>query len=206
MGIGFTDPDSSLLQKELNPNMNWKVTTAPTVEPITLAELKTFAHIDGDLHDTVLTNIIAATRQLTEDYLGRALIEQSITLTMDFWPKTCLELPKPPLLSITSVATLDESDVATTFSSGNYYAITNDVCGKLVIKNGSSYPTNGTRFYGGYRVIYKAGYGSTALYVPQGIKEGMKTWAAMIYDGRVPSDGPPPIAAKLLDFYKVMNI
>lgn len=206
MGIGFVDSDSSLLQKQLDPHINWKVTTAPTVEPVTLAQLKVFAHIDGDQHDDVLTNILTATRQLAEDYLNRSLIDQTITLTMDFWPAITLELPRPPLVSISSVATIDESDVATVYSSSNYYVITNDVVGKIVIKNGASYPVNTIRFYGGYRIIYVAGYGSTATYVPQQIKEGIKTWAAMIYEGRVPSNDPPPIAAKLLDFYRVLYI
>lgn len=206
MSIGYVDYESTILPRQEDPNIQWKVTTAPTVEPITLNELKSFARIDSNLEDTILINIISSTRQMIEDYIGRALITQTITLQMDFWPSIVLELPRPPLISITSIATLDESDTATTYSSSYYFVQTNSVPGRVVIKNGSSPPSNSSRFYGGYRIIYTAGYGSTAAYVPSQIKEAMKFWATANYEARVPSLEPPPMAKKVLDFYKVFYI
>lgn len=203
---GMRDITSSLLPKETNPNVVWKVTTEPTVEPITITQLKDYARIDGDLEDSKLSTIIIATRSLIEDYINRALIEQSITLQMDYWPENPIELPKPPLIAITSITTLDESGTATTYSSSNYFTITNATPGKLLIKNSVTPPENSNRYYGGFRIIYTAGYGSTATYVPQQIKEAMKSWATMIYEGAVSSNEPPPIAAKLLNAYRVYHL
>jgi hypothetical protein len=126
----------------IDGNMVYSVSTEPTVEPITTTELKTFARIDGSEN--------------------RALLEQSITLKMDYWPGEAIELPRPPLISITSVSTLSEADVATTYSSSNYYIITEAIPGKLLLKIGVTAPTNTARDYGGFQIIYKAGYGTSA--------------------------------------------
>lgn len=203
---GMPDIDSSILPKYVSPNIFWKVTTNPTVEPITVTELKDYARIDGNSEDSILSSIIIGTRLLVENYLNRALIEQVITLQMDFWPGRTITLPRPPLLSVTSITTLDESDNETTYDSSNYYVVTNSVKGTITIKQSVSIPTNTARYNAGIKVVYKAGYGSTATYIPQAIKEGVKVWAAMIYDNRTNSDDPPPIAERLLSYYRVMNI
>jgi uncharacterized phiE125 gp8 family phage protein len=203
---GMLDIPTSILPKEINPNRAWKVTTDPLIEPITVTELKNYARIDGNQEDSILSSIIKGTRLLVENYINRALIEQTITMQMDFWPSNQIELPRPPLISITSIQMLDEDGIAITYSSSNYYTITNATPGRLIIKNSTSFPRNLDRYYGGHQIIYTAGYGSTATYIPDAIKEGMKAWATMIYDSRVNSDEPPPIAARLLSFYKVMNI
>jgi uncharacterized phiE125 gp8 family phage protein len=205
-GYGMRDVPSSILPKETNPNRFWKVTTNPLVEPITVQELKDYARIDGNTEDSILSSIIKGTRLLTENYLGRALIEQTITLQMDYWPSNQIELPRPPLLSITSINTLDENNIPTVYAASNYYTMTNATPGRLVIKNSMSYPENDERWFGGYQIIYKAGYGSTATYIPDAIREGIKVWATMIYENRVPSDEPPPIAAKLLSYYRIYNV
>ena len=49
-------------------NRVFEVTTAPSVEPITVTELKTFARIDGSDEDTLLSGFIAGARQACEKY------------------------------------------------------------------------------------------------------------------------------------------
>lgn len=203
---GMRDLKGGILSVENDPHMTFKVTTAPTVEPITVPILKLYARIDSNYEDTILSNIIIAIREMTEKYLNRALIEQSITMKMDYWYNISMEMPRAPLISITSVSTLDESDVETLYSSSNYYTDTISEPGKLIIKNSVTPPYNTTRFQGGYKIVYKAGYGSTASYVPTQIKEGMKMWAAAVYDNRVPSDEPPPMAKILLDPYRIVYL
>jgi uncharacterized phiE125 gp8 family phage protein len=203
---GMADTPSSIYPKDVSLNKTWEVTTAPTVEPITITELKNYARIDGDSEDSILTSIIKGTRMLTEKYLNRALITQTITMNMDYWPSEVIELPRPPLISITAVNVLDEDNVATVYSSSNYYTITNATPGRLVIKNSVTPPENDDRWHGGYQIIYTAGYGSTASYIPDAIKEAIKSWATMIYENRVQGDTPPAVAQALLNYYRVMNI
>ena len=191
-------------------NMVWSITTDPTVEPITVDELKLFGRIDGSDEDTLLSNFITAARIAAEEYLGRALLEQTITLKMDYWPEENeVELPRPPLISITSISELDEDDTATTYSSNNYYIITESIPGKVIIKYGSTPPdaiSNNSRQKGGIQIIYKAGYGSNATDVPQSIREGVKLWAMDIYENRVVREEPPPEARTFFDIYRVIYI
>ena len=193
----------------VSPDINrfWKVTTPPTVEPRDVEELKDFARIDGSDADSLLKGFIQAAREAGEGYLGRALITQSITLSMDFWPDTPIPLPRPPLASVTAVRTLDEDDVATVYAASNYYLITNSIIGQLAIKFSSTPPVNtSNRAVAGYEIEFEAGYGDAGSDVPQAIREGLKLWATAMYEDRVVGPEPPPEAKRLLDIYKVNRV
>jgi len=193
-------------EKPSPDNRVWKVTTHPATEPITLQELKDFARIDGTDEDTLLNSFIESARRACENYLGRALIEQTITMKMDLWPSMIIELPRPPLISITAVETLSESDVATAYTSTNYYTITTSEPGSLVIKMGLSIPENTARDYGGFQIRFKAGYGSSRTDVPSAIRDGIKLWATDIYENRFVREEPPPEAMSFLYPYRVLRI
>jgi uncharacterized phiE125 gp8 family phage protein len=187
-------------------NRHWSVTTAPLKEPISVDELKTFGRIDGVDEDALLEGFIKSVREAAEGYLGRAFIEQSITLVMDFWPSGVIHIPRPPLISITEVRTVDEEDVATVYDSDNYYIITNDTPGRLVLKNGATPPQNTDRYFGGFEIEFKAGYGAAVTDVPQDIRDGLKLWATAFYEERVASKTPPPSAKKILDVFRVYQV
>lgn len=212
LGYGYEALDrktGSLIEKRLpkHGNRAWRVSTAPLVEPVTLDELKIFSRIDGDDEDILLEGFIQAGTRATEGYLGRALIEQTIDMKMDWWPGIVVELPQPPLISITKVATLSEADVETEYSSDNYYVIAEGTPGKLILKQSVTAPTNTARDYGGYLVRLKAGYGPDPPDVPGPIREGIKLWAAVIQATRVlDSKNPPPEARVLLDLYRVASV
>lgn len=205
---GYMSKKGSLISKDLprDGNRVWQVTTAPAIEPVTLQELKDFAGIDGTEIDTMLKGFMQAARQAAEPYLGRALIEQSITMKMDWWPGTVVELPRPPLISITKVATLDEDDTETTYSSSNYYVVTEGIPGKIILKRSVTAPQNTERNYGGYLIEFKAGYGTNASDVPRPIREGIMLWAAAAQATRVlDSKNPPPEAKSKLDLFRVLR-
>jgi len=198
----------SINQRKLDPKGNrfWKVSTEPAAEPITTAVFKTYARIDGDAEDTLIDNILLGVRRATELYLNRALITQSITLTMDWWPGVVVKLPMPPLISVTSIKTVDEDDTGTTYSSSSYYVRTNPDPGQIVIRNGDTPPTNTDRYYGGYEIIYVAGYGDAGTDVPDPVLVAMKLWATLIYENRIPIAEPPVIAKSMLDYYRMWCI
>lgn len=195
-----------LIEKPLpiDGNMSWKVTTAPAIEPVSVDDFKLFARIDGTAEDHMIQDLSVSIRELTELWLGRALIEQSITLVMDWWPETkFLRLPRPPLISITSVVTVDEDDVETTYLNTKYYVDTVSEPGRLIIKQDTTAPENTDRDYAGFKIVYKAGYGTTTSSVPSMIRDGIKLWAAYAYENRIIPDTPPQEAAKLLKPYKL---
>lgn len=116
-------------------------------------------------------------------------------------------LPRPPLITVVEVRTLDEDDVETTYSSDNYYVRANsEFKSELIIKKGIAPPVNVNRAFGGYEIEYTAGYGAASSDVPSTIKEGMKMWIALIYEQRVPIERPPAHIANLLMSYRVMDL
>lgn len=187
-------------------NKSWYVKTEPATEPITVDELKTFARIDGDDEDTLLAEIITSVRKNIELYLGRSLIEQTFTLTMNYWPSMVVELPMAPLRSIVQVYTIDENGVETEYDSSSYYAITSTTPGRLVLKSNSSFPVNDTRDYSGYAIEYKAGYGTLTTDVPSSILNALKMWATIVYETRAVVTTPPDNIKFELDLFKVINI
>jgi uncharacterized phiE125 gp8 family phage protein len=187
-------------------NRLWRVKTEPSIEPITVEEVKEFARIDGSDEDDFIEDLIQSVRRNAESYLGRAFIQQTIRLVMDFWPDAVINLPRPPLISIDKVAMLDEDDSETEYDSSNYYAITESVPGKLVIKKGVSAPTNTSRHYGGFLIEFKAGYGTFSKKVPTPLLLGLKQWVAAVYENRtIDTKKPPPEARKALDLFRVLR-
>ena len=203
-------------------NLRWKVTTAPSIEPVTASEVKTYARIDGSSEDSLIESFIKAVRIATERYLGRALIEQTITARMDEFSNynsedlkplyayagsdVVIELPRPPLISVTSVSTLDEDDTKTTYASSNYFVRTIPEPGQLVIRDGSTPPINTDRYFGGYEIIYKAGYGDEATDVEEAIRLGIIMWVADIYENRVPISEPPGIVDTIMAPFRIINV
>ena len=202
-----------ITEKELNKKGNrfWKVIIESSTYPITVNELKEFARIDGNEEDDFLLAIIQSITKLTETYLSRALITQTIKLIIDEWNFNEIELPMPPLISVTNVVTVDEDDIETIYDSTNYYVITESIPGRIIIKKDSTPPTNTERYSGGYRITYQAGYG-IAESVPKQIRLAMLQWSTMVYENRsmtandIVQNEPPPEVKKILHSYRVMRI
>ena len=185
----------------------FKVVVAPSDEPITAAEVKEFSRIDTTVEDSLITSFIEAVRQSTELYLGRSLITQTIDYYFDYWPEDGLiRLPKPPLISVTSIVAIDEDGTEETISSGNYFVIPETIPGEVKLKSGLSGFTITPRSKAGYRAKCKCGYGYSAEDVPYSIRQGMIQWVAYIYETRNFQPEPPPEALGFLSFFKVLNV
>ena len=191
----------SLISKELpaDGNRSWSIIENPTIEPVTVDELKFFSRITTNAEDSFLESSIKSAREAAELYTGRSFIKQKIRMLMDFWPGLEIKLPRPPLISVSKVFTIDEDDTETTYSSSSYYVITTGTPGKVVIKRSVTPPTNTNRDYGGFGIDYYSGYGSNPSDVPLNIREAIKLWAARVYAMRTidPKNPPPEVAEKL---------
>lgn len=184
---GYGTSESKIVPDHLPAHGNGHVyvKTAPEVEPVTLAQFKEFARIDGTSEDVTLELLLSAAVGAVEDYLKKVLIERTLVLAIDWWTSP-LQLPYPPLLSVVEVRTVDEDGVATVYSSDNYMVLTNSMPGLIVIKTGVTPPINTERYSGGYEVEYKAGYGKEPTDIPASIKHGILMLATYCYEYRVP--------------------
>ena len=207
--IGIPRKTGSLITKALPKDGNriYSVETPAVIDPITVDELKAFSRIDYSDEDPLLFSFIKTVTSASEKYTGRAFIKRTTVMKMDYWPGTIIELPYPPLISVTKVATLDEDDTETEYSSDNYYILTNGTPGKLVLKQGVSEPINTDRDYGGFLVRYKNGYGDTPDDIPEDLKLGLMMWAAKFQATRIiDPKNPPPEVASCLDQFRIVDV
>jgi len=94
--------------------MNYKVITAVTAEPVSLADAKLHLRLDdiggSHPHDALVTSLISSAREFAEHYTGRALAQQTLEVALDSFPNgDTIDLPRPPVASVTSIK-YDDSD------------------------------------------------------------------------------------------------
>jgi uncharacterized phiE125 gp8 family phage protein len=172
------------------------VVTAPTVEPVTLSEVKAHLRIDHLDHDTQLTSLIQASREHMERVLGRALVQQTRSVKYKQWPESDrFALPYPPIQSVSSLKYTDTGGTTSTFSSDNYTVITDREPGELVLGYSKTWPT-ATIHYPEYpiEIEYVCGYAPNddsppdyRANVPAALKNAIKLDIELRYD-RPPAD------------------
>jgi len=138
--------------------------------------------------DTWLTNIIPVARYWLERKIARVFINQTWELARDEFPQVdFIELPYPPLSSVTSVKYYDTDDTdetASTFSSADYIVDTYSEPGRIVLGYGETWPTTTLRPVNGVIVRYICGYGATASSVPEMYKHSIKLICGHLYENR----------------------
>ena len=164
-------------------------TVAPSSEPVTLAEVKLQCRIDSDMtaEDTLLTQYIAIARQQIENETGRQLITATWVYRADAFP-VCrwIEMPRPPLLTITTLAYVDGAGTTQTWASSNYRVNSYADPGRLELAYGVSWPTVRSQF-DAVQVSYTAGYGAAASAVPEPLRQAILLWVADLYLRREPT-------------------
>jgi uncharacterized phiE125 gp8 family phage protein len=99
--------------------MTYKIVTAVATEPVTLAEARLQCKVDSDdtSHDALFDALITAAREFAEHYTGRAIGEQTLETALDWFPaEDFIDLPMPPVASITSVLYTDTAGDEQTFT------------------------------------------------------------------------------------------
>jgi len=77
--------------------------TPPSSEPLSVADAKAFMRVSHDLDDTLIGSLISTARKRAEDITNRSLASATWALYFDAKPSGRFELPKPPLVSVSSV-------------------------------------------------------------------------------------------------------
>jgi len=165
----------------MQPRTDWIISTAPSTEPITLAEAKLHLRVTSTVDDDLINSLIQTAREYCELIAGRAYITQSITLKMDYFVES-LELPRPPLISVTSVKYVDTAGDTQTLSSTYYTVDTVSEPGRLLLAYNKSWPTIRS-VQQAVEVIFAAGYGDASS-VPERVKSAMKLLIGHWYENR----------------------
>ena len=185
-------------------------TTPPAAEPVTTEELRRHARIAGEEAD--LAWLITTARERVEAASGRALINQTWTMTIDDWPsgdadwwetlhhlvhedQVWLELPPSPLAAVpnVTVTTYDNADAPTVITVNDYwYVDTASEPGRLVLRSGESWPVDERPGAMGV-ITYVCGYGATGASVPAELRHAVLLLAAWMYEHRGDESAGDPL-------------
>lgn len=180
---------------------SWAQTTAPSVEPVSIADQKLHLRLlntDSE-HDKLLQSIIKAARQYIERVNGLAIIQQTWTLTLEAFPASkFIALPRYPVSSITSITYYDTSNASQTFSSGSYrLQKLADNTSVVELNTNASWPGSYDRS-DALTVTFVAGYGSAATNVPDDLIYAIKILAAHWFENPSAVDVAAPASFEAL--------
>lgn len=164
-----------------------EVTTGPAAEPLSTAEAKAHLRVDVTDDDTLIDEMVKAAREDVEGYLSRALIAQTHTLKLPRFPgdHSAIQLPRPPLISVTSITYIDTAGASQTWDSSLYTVSTTAHPGRVYPIYGGSYPsTQATP--DAVTIVYTCGYGAASTDIPSDILHAVRLMVANFYDTRGP--------------------
>lgn len=131
--------------------------------PISTTEAKAHLRVDGSTDDDLIARYIAGATDWVEKETNRALVEQTWVMRLDDFPRdSCargryIELPKPPVVSITSIAYVDTAGATQTLASNLYSLVADDWQPFVCEVYGTTWPTVRSQ-PGAVTVTYLAGY------------------------------------------------
>ena len=162
------------------------VFTAPTVEPLSTAEAKSHLRVTSSDDDTLIDSYVKSARDIFQDVSHRALLTQTLEYSFECWPSgRVLELPRPPLQSVTSVAYTDTDGNSQTLAATEYAVDTRAIVGRIVLGKDKTWPSLDD-IANAVVVKYKAGYGAAATDVPPTILQAIRFLVAQFYEVREP--------------------
>jgi uncharacterized phiE125 gp8 family phage protein len=186
--------------------MGLRVITPPSVEPVTLAEAKQHLRVDTDADDALIASLVSAAREECEHLLERALAPQTLQLLLDEWP-VAIQLPKPPLVSVTSVEYVDPTGALVVLPGSQYALDQGQEPSWLLPAIDVDWPET-AQFANVVRVEYVAGY--EAADCPPLIKQWIKLRVGTLYAYREADAERAPVASgfadRLIDRYRIVTI
>jgi len=186
--------------------MSLQSITPPAIEPVTLEEAKAHLKVDSIDDDALITELISAARARAEWHTGRAFVTQSWMLWIDRWP-SCrpIEIPLPPLQSVSSVTVYPPDDGATVLDPATYQVDAESSPARLALKTNTTPPTN-LRAMNAIAIAFTAGYGDAASDVPAPIREAILELIAFAYENRGEAMASFPLdALALLASFRILN-
>jgi uncharacterized phiE125 gp8 family phage protein len=173
--------------------MPYKVITQPTVEPVTLADVKLHCRVDHTDEDTYISGLLKAAREYCENFTGRAFVERTLQYNLNKWPsRKVIYLPRPPLVSVTSVIYHTTTGTPITLTAGTDYLVDADSePGAILLPDGKTWPTASLYPLNPIRITYIAGYeaetGPPVNYrvnIPEYVNHAIKLYVGSLYENR----------------------
>jgi len=156
--------------------------TAPSEEPLTLAELKTHLRVDTTDDDTYISGLGQSAREWCEGFCNRQFVTATWDWSIDRFQNELL-LPKPELQSVGSIKYIDSDGATQTVSSSIYDVDIDQQPGRVRLAYGKSWPDDRRATPNCVIIRFDAGYGGASA-VPETIKAAMKLLVGHLYEHR----------------------
>ncbi len=154
--------------------------TPPAAEPITLADAKEHLRVSHSADDDYITALTITARRWCEGLTRRQLVQATLEYTLDGFPaRGEIEIPRPPLVSVTSIKYTDTDGSEATWSSSLYTVDARSTPGRIYPAYGQTYPQTRAE-PNAVRILFVAGYSET----PADLVHAMKTVIGHWYQHR----------------------
>lgn len=167
--------------------MVWEVSTQPIKEPVSLEEAKTHLRVTQDctVDDEYILNLISAARRWAEMYQGRSFFQQTQKLYLNEFPfsDVDIDIPMPPLASVTSITYVDTAGDTQTLSTDVYTVDTAKQPGRVYRAYNQSWPST-RRQRKAVTIEYVAGYGTDTSNVPAETRQAILIMIAHLFGMR----------------------
>ena len=163
-----------------------EVSTAPTIYPVGLGELKDHLRIVHDADDDQLRIAIKEATEALEVETRRRFINATLVERYDDWPlgvtfSVCLS--RAPLVSVSSITYVDTDGNSQTWASTNYTADIYSEPPRIEVDWDKTVPALRQQ-QNTVAITYVCGYGAAASTTPERAKRAIKLYAGAVYDNR----------------------
>lgn len=188
---------------------SYAITVPATEMAISLEDAREHLRL-GDLHsdDKYLIALIKAVTRNVEQYLGRALLTQTIRDTHDKFPcvSEAITLRIGPVQTITGITYRDEAGDAQTVDSASYVQDLSAAPARIGLAANATWPTPQNRI-AAVNINYEAGYGDTSSDIPEDIKIAIKLLLYDLYENRADAVRKYPTAVEaILAPYRIQQL
>lgn len=142
-----------------------RLVTAPTAEPISIAQAKAQLRVTDSAEDALITSLISVVRQACEDRIRRTIVKTGYELIAAAFSDR-MELDRGPLLQVTSVKYLDTAGTLQTLAPSTYVVDQYAAVPAVLLASGATWPTVATGRPDAVRIAYDAGYCDETLTPP----------------------------------------
>lgn len=175
--------------------LSYALISAPTAEPVTVAEVKRHSRISTADDDLYIETLIEVARKKVESDLNRQIMTATYDLFLDWFPpwnwvvnqgsqSELIKIPKPPLQSVTSISYVDTEGITQVLPASDYVVEKDTEPGQLWPAYGKVWPLVRDQRKA-ITIRFLCGYASVAL-VPGPIKHLILLLAAHLYEHREP--------------------
>lgn len=170
----------------------------PAIEPVSLAEAKSWLRVDSENEDALILALIASARMVLEAHTHQLFIEQSWLIRYDDWPnRDVIEIPLTPFIAIDVFQIVDAAGAPSAISPSTY---TLDAAPQGARIGFLEPPPSTDRRFAGVELTIRVGYGANPIDVPAPLRQAVMMLTARWYENRGDATAdahamPPEIAA-----------